>query len=413
MLGTIERQEVHCRPQRRIPDLAGARDIFVADEATKKKRVVAYEIDQDRVAYKELARHTGKEGYEKAKRNLNEYTRMQVQTHLGERLNVQSSMFRFTVANDELIPENSDESMLSMIKRGQEYRRTHGSPIDWARESAEVFGFEETQKVLTDKDTPVGTMMLSISPQGDVSNGSIYKMNFYDVYQKTEDGIIASRFTSGLDRQESQEKVRGFDLRYAKDAVPADVDFLARPIRIDPTHTGLLTPQDVHQFLHKEHAHMAKEDFDNVIAVCSPLITGYINTLCNNPSAIMEHERRFSAVLNGADEIADMLNSKMISTLNGDNDFNSQRYMTEAEIDRLAAKEIRPVDTGCGFSGASAKNVFSVSDFSTGGDFGSGGKIDKYGDRSFACPSCGSINVRPENELLSACQSCQSTEVAC
>ncbi len=392
--------------------LAQARDIFVAKEAKKKKQVVAYEIDQDRIAYTELGRHAGKEGYDKAKENLDAYTRMQVETHLGERLNVESSRFHFTIENDQLMPDNSDESMLSMMQRGQEYRRQHGSPVDWAREEAEVYGFEETQKVLTDRQIPVGTMMLSISPQGDVANGSIYKMNFYDVYQKTEDGIDAYRFTSGLDREESQKKVKQFDLRYAKDAIPADVDFLARPVRIDPKHTNLQTPQDVHNYLHKEHDHMAKEEFENIIKTCAPLITGYINTLSNNPAAVLEHERRFTALLNGADEVADTFKKKAYNT-NEEKQHIIPWYVSESELDRLAAKAVRPVDTGCGFSGGTSSKIFSVAEFSKGVSIGGSPGKDKYGDRSFACPACGAMNVRPENELLSTCQSCNSTEVAC
>ncbi len=38
---------------------------------------------------------------------------------------------------------------------------------------------------------------------------------------------------------------------------------------------------------------------------------------------------------------------------------------------------------------------------------------DKYGSRSFTCPNCGMVNVRPENELISCCQYCGSNEVSC
>ena len=76
--------------------------------------------------------------------------------------------------------------MLAMMKRGRDYRWKIGKPVDFARESAEVFGFEQIQKVLADEAMPVGTMMLSISPQGDIANGSVYTKNFYDIYQKTK-----------------------------------------------------------------------------------------------------------------------------------------------------------------------------------------------------------------------------------
>lgn len=38
---------------------------------------------------------------------------------------------------------------------------------------------------------------------------------------------------------------------------------------------------------------------------------------------------------------------------------------------------------------------------------------DEYGSRVFSCPSCGRTNVRPEGQLLSNCQHCGSSKVAC
>ncbi len=38
---------------------------------------------------------------------------------------------------------------------------------------------------------------------------------------------------------------------------------------------------------------------------------------------------------------------------------------------------------------------------------------DKYGERSFDCPSCGKTNIRPKDELLKNCQHCGSNKVSC
>ncbi|MBI4983220.1 hypothetical protein HZC32_01065, partial [Candidatus Woesearchaeota archaeon] len=38
---------------------------------------------------------------------------------------------------------------------------------------------------------------------------------------------------------------------------------------------------------------------------------------------------------------------------------------------------------------------------------------DQYGARAFNCPECGKMNLRPQGELLSACQHCGSKAVAC
>jgi hypothetical protein len=345
--------------------LTRARDIYVAKEKQKDKTVVAYELDQDRVVYAELAKHKGEKEYEHARNSLNDYTRMQIETHIGERLHVGISKFNFRVKDNELMAENAEESMLSMMKRGRDYRRDHGRQVDWAREDAEVYGFEETQSVLSGPETPVGTMMLSISPRGDVEKGSIYKQNFYDVYQKTEDGeVVAYRFTSGLTRAESQEKVRKFDLRYAHDEVPTDTQFLARPIRFDPTTSQFKTPHELHQYLHKEHEFMSQEEFKRTIEICTPMITSLINSLCDNPSAFLQHERNEKILLNAVDEIVQKNRRGEISvfTTKGDekNLYVRPWIPTNADISRLLEQSVRQVDTGCGSSGG--ESAYSVAE---------------------------------------------------
>lgn len=38
---------------------------------------------------------------------------------------------------------------------------------------------------------------------------------------------------------------------------------------------------------------------------------------------------------------------------------------------------------------------------------------DEFGERTFECPSCGKVNIRPKGKLLTKCQHCGSREVAC
>lgn len=61
----------------------------------------------------------------------------------------------------------------------------------------------------------------------------------------------------------------------------------------------------------------------------------------------------------------------------------------------------------CGSSGGKSSDIFkSTSVFLNISE-------DKYGSRTFKCPRCGEINIRPKDKFLSACQHCNSTEVAC
>src|SRR6185437_5512411 len=189
----------------------------------KHKIVKAYEVEQDVVVYRVLAQQSENNEYQLAKRSLDAYTRVQLETHIGERLNVGISQLRHNIVNGELRVADTDESLLDMLKRGRDYRRKHGKPVDWAREEAEVIGFERIQKELADPNTPVGTMMFFVSPPGDIENGSIYKNNFYDVHYKVSDNqVISFRFTSGLTKDESQERLKRLDKRYKRKEVPTD-----------------------------------------------------------------------------------------------------------------------------------------------------------------------------------------------
>ena len=149
----------------------------------RPKRLVAYEPKFDRQAYSEA---TDKE-------KLDAYTKKQLETHLGERFNVLLSQTRFEIRNKEIYGENTQEPFMDMLQRGAKYRRENGNPVDFDREEAEVIGFSKIQTKLTDEDTKIGAMMLSISPPG--KEESVYKHNFYDVFtlKQDEKGLLPVR----------------------------------------------------------------------------------------------------------------------------------------------------------------------------------------------------------------------------
>lgn len=377
--------------------LTQSRDNYVSQEQKRAKIVVAYELGQDAVVYQELARHKNEQGYDSASKSLNAYIKMQLETHIGERLHVGISKLDHQIKDGQIWPENIGEPMLKMMKRGRGYRWNIGKPVDFARESAEVFGFEQIQSVLVNESTPEGTMMLSISPQGDIKNGSIYTKNFYDVYQKTKDGIASYRFTSGLTPNESQQKVKQFDKRYYVSQVPHDHEFLSQPIKLDPNTSFLSTPQEVHDYMHKAHEHMNYEEFKRVVEACAPFITSYINNLCENPHDNIQQERIFNALLNYADIAAGKVQGGVI--------FQNDSYVrlwipSPVDIQLLSNMPVRHVSTGCGSSGSSIigntsssgyLSQFSVVESSTG---------LSIGNEWFKCPKCtykasGPIGERP------------------
>lgn len=402
------------------------RDKLASNDNKGTNIVVAYDLEQDYAPYRELKKYEGIDEYTATRNSLNSYTKTQIETHIGERLHVGISRFKYHVKGGELLSENTGEPVLNMFKRGREYRKRNGKPVDWQREDAEVAGFEQIQKLLANKNTQVGTMMLSVSPQGDVRNGSIYKQNFYDIFQKTEEGIVAYRFTSGLTPAESQERVKELDKRFDTAEVPKDYQFLSRPILLDNAKSPFKTPEQVHEYMHNKHSHMSKEEFDRTIEECAPLITSYINTLCENPYDLILLEKKYNAVLNYADIVAGKSEGEFKNVVSferrkvpsGINWKEEDRYVrqwipTMQQIEHLAEQAVRQVDTPCGPSGkASAQNsqsAYSVVEFSSVSIYGA----DKYGRRDYECPSCHSTNVREENVLDKTCPKCDSSEVAC
>jgi hypothetical protein len=377
--------------------LRNGRDVYLAGEQEKSKEIKAYELEQDAVLYRVLAKEKGTEAYEEAKNGLDAYIKMQLETHLGERLNVGISRFTYRIVDGELRTEDTNEPVLEMIDRGRKYRRKHGKAVDWDREAAEVQGLSRIQATLTrpDEEVAPGTMMLFASPQGDVKNGSIYKQDFYELQQKMEDGtVIAHRFTSGLTPEETQNRLAGLDHRYLREAVPTDAEFIANPVRIDPGKFGLHTPEDVHTYMHKNHEHMSREKFAVVRQSCEPITQQYIQALTEEPDNRHLQEKLYRALLNYADNVATELKEAQEGRVVGlnQNYFEPVRPLIppRINIDALAQQKVRFTDTGCGGSG-DASSAMSVVEFGKNSEPGKDkcadcGKDSK--DKHYHCPGC-------------------------
>ncbi len=323
------------------------------------------------------------------------YIATQMETHLGERFNVSLSRYEYDVKDGKLWGKDMGGPFLNSLKKGRDYRLVHGSIVDRERESAEVEGFEKIEALLADDDTPDGTMMLSISPPG--LEGSVYTHNFYDVFvaRRREDGVRyveARRYASSLVPDQYREKVSAF-ASIEIDETDVSASFLRSPIPIQNT----LTPDDLHHYMHKEHDFMDEAEFERVKASCNVLITAYAQAVREQPKNDVLHRILFNAVLNKADDIA--FNKEKINVVRSVRD----------EVELYAFQPVREVMTGCGASGGYEIGVetmnapFSVSTYIP----------DKYGERTFNCPSCKKENIRPYNKLLPQCLHCGSDKVAC
>lgn len=324
------------------------------------------------------------------------YIERQLDTFLGERLNVLLSKNNYEIKNNLIYGQDMEESFIEVMKRGVDYRRRAEGEnrVDKKREEAEVEGFLKTQEVMCNPNTPIGTMMLSISPQG--RKNSLYQHNFYDIFTlKEAEGkrfIEARRYSSALNVAEYKDKLS--PLSFIRN-IKNDADSLSNPIKID--NVFFANPDEIHSYLHKDHRFTEVEEFERIIKNCERLKQEYIRT---------RDPRILNAIMNKADEAAGIVNFRKdkFYYLIGP----SVELKVNDEVGFYGKQSVRTVAAGCGSSGSVTEDKksspFSVSDF---------GMEDKYDDREFECPECGKTNIRPKDELIKNCQHCGSSKVSC
>ena len=335
---------------------------------------------------------------------LEAYTKRQIETYIGERVTVISSTTQCEIIDGKIVPQGLGESMEDIIQRGVDYRRRHGNPIDFDREEAELIGFKKTQARLIDPETPIGTMILSVSPPGE--ERSDYKRSFVDLYLLKEDVsgiryVEITRFLSSLDAKEYQDMLAPYTVFSSPQTA---ADFLRNPILIDGY---LKTPQELQEYLGGDIKALGVEELLIINKILSPTISLYINSLKHNLHNLRDHRLLFNAILNKTDIVLDAIHNGdlgLIKRLNYSSAFASQTT-TRREAEILGTKQVREKDVPCPGSsgGLDVNNPFSVSAF--------GLSPDQYGARTFECPDCHMTNVRPKDQLLSECQRCGSKNV--
>lgn len=329
------------------------------------------------------------------------YLVTQMETNLGERFNIELSRYEYDIKDGNLWGKDMDEPFIGSLKRGRDYRRLHGSSVDWDREEAEVVGFERIENTLLDPDTDIGTMMLSISPRG--QDGSSYQHNFYDVFTlKEDDGkkfVEARRYASGLGIEDYKEKLKVFGI----DDLASAEDFLRNPIKLSKT----LIADDIHAYFQSDTKFMDEKTFDIIKKNCRHLIEAYAKAIAEEPDNDRIHKDLFNTILNKADDIKDKIDTYGIQIFTNVVPVPTVA-MVRYDVANFSRAPVREVMTGCGASGGYETGKDNASQFSV-----STYAPDRYGDRAFKCPDCNKENVRPYNKLLSKCQHCDSANVAC
>jgi len=303
----------------------------------------------------------------------------QLETHLKERFNVLLSTVNYGIDNGHLVRKGTKEPFVNSIERGRDFIHllSGSNDVDYAREEAEIIGFRKIDSYFSDPNTPLGSIMLSISPQGE--RDSKYQHNFYDIFTlkkiNGEKYVELSRYSSALNRSEYAKKL-GLDFKNP----PGAEDFLSNPIDCG----SQLTAEKLHKLLHKEHEYISPKEF--------------LEKIWNTPCLQFFKERyisqrlpeRFNALLNAADEALTNLKRDALTQISGWINTPSSE-----KIRYLEEKKVRQAGGGCpGKSGADINDSpFSVSIFGLGeGDFGYEFNLDgpcKNCNADVKCGPCG------------------------
>jgi hypothetical protein len=335
-----------------------ARDSYL--EGKKDGKLVSYDVDSDVALYEALAQQKEMPGYEWAKTSLDAYTREQLSTHIGERLHVGISVFTYRLQDRQLLTDKTREPALDMFGRGRDMLQAKGNPVDFDRADAEVDCFEKIQEEMATAE--IGTFAFYASPQAtsdELHQGSMYKHNFYDIaWKKDAETVVMYRYLSGLDAAETQSRLGEIDERYRREKPLSGAEFVRNFVVLKPGEFGFTTPEDIHTYLHKEHPHMTKAAFDQLITACEPVFQEYVDSLVDDPKNRARHHRKFALVLNYADQVRNVVNRTRQYTENA----VRPEPFTPPPIDRnLETQAVRFVVTPCGDSGE--RQVSSGSSF--------------------------------------------------
>jgi hypothetical protein len=327
------------------------------------------------------------------KERLNLYTKQQLETHVGERLNVLLSTVRYNIKDGHLYGENANEPAIEMFARG--VGRDGSTAEDLAREKAELFGFAQTDADLSSLNTRIGKKRLSVSPP----SGS-YQHNFYDIFTLKEDEegryVEMRRYSSGLDINQTASMLKGAGL--ADEDYQANPEYtLSHPIEIATDNFQFKTADDIHKYLHASHEYASQEEYTQIVKICMPLITSYVNTLANNPYDVRSILLNYNALLVQVDIAWDAIKNndqRMIQVLL---DRAESYSLTAQDIEIMGMQKARMMMIGCGASG-----LFSVADKG----------LNMTSEKTKLCCTCPFCSQKVEAEIGGGtikCPSCKRT----
>lgn len=255
------------------------------------------------------------------------------------------------------------------------------------REVAECLGFQKIEKAFLEGED---FLFLWISPPGKKEDGyGNYSFTFVGEVKDRKIRVIPYRNKLSLNQHREIAGIFSEDTENLK----TDIDFLANPVFMQKK--GEL--KDAEDLLVKigEKERMDLSWRQRLEVKIRGLVDTFIDGVRRNaPDSELDKIKR--AIENYTiDNKTEIMTGK----------FPSYIFDARHLVDTYGSYAPPKVAGSCGTSSSSTTLMDFHSDLNLGND--------KYGERSFECPSCGKTNIRPKDKLVEKCQHCGSKDVAC
>lgn len=282
------------------------------------------------------------------------------------------------------------ESMITKTQKALEMRKSKFQSTH--REEAEFAAFEQLDTAL--QNAQDGDTLIWGSPPGDPEEGyGDYGFVYHGRVNALKSGEKELAMTAVRVNKARIQEYNSFfsEVTGRQQDLSSAEDFIANPIIAGKSFEKF----EIDNLLKNNFSGLedvSRDDTRSILAQLRPAIKELIAHIRFSPSEVKR--KALNAIENMAIELKRRIGEN-ITTI-------PEQIQLLDIIDTYGHEP--PVEKGsCGISGEVNSNDI----------FGMVFAEDEHGGRTFKCPSCDKVNIRPYGELLSSCQHCGSGRVAC
>jgi len=331
------------------------------------------------------------------------------------RLNVPKFDYKLALCRDKsqkgditLRDEERGESLLRKAERAIIEKKKNN--LSSSREEAEYIGLQTLSKNISQAKS--GDTVLWASPPGPKELGyGDYGFLFVGKVSKTNNGEADVSMSAIRIENPSMQQFNSVMSSLTGDKLNhnSPEQYLARPELVKQGLSQAEIDRALSRYFSFKTNPQHQQKLNSIITQMSPMIEDFIPIMRYGTKE--EREKALHALENYALK----LKSEPPKPLRGEKIIYQIPKIPHrlGDIIEIFGRYAPPKAAGsCGLSGETSRsnmpssfNGNEVADLTYGSD--------RYGSRTFKCPSCGQTNIRPQGELLKSCQFCDSSEVAC